>query len=208
MSERAEHWDNVYARSASERLGWHQPQIATLGLVTAHSTATTSVLDVGGGDSRLVDDLLERGYEDVSVLDLSRVVLTRARERLGTRGAAVSWIEADVTDWTPTRPWDLWHDRALFHFLNDARDRDSYISAAHRALRIDGILIVATFSTEAPETCSGLPVRRYDSESLVAEFAAGFDVLSAGPLPPASTSEGDQRPFVAAAFQRRNPSAS
>ncbi len=202
MIGRRAHWDRVYEGAASEQLGWHQSQIATAGLVTSHSTPSASVIDVGGGDSRLVDALLDLGYGDLTVLDLSRLALDRAQARLGASSERVAWLHADLTDWTPDREWDLWHDRAVFHFLTDAADRAAYVGAACAALSATGVIIVATFGLDGPETCAGLPVCRYDEASLVAEFDVGCEVLWAGPLPPVSTSEGDQRPFVAAVLRR------
>ncbi len=207
MSDRAGHWDNVYAGRRSEDLGWHQPSIATLDLVYEHTMPSSSVIDVGGGDSRLVDALVSRGHADITILDLSRVALDRGQARLGEAAAAVSWVEADVLTWTPPRTWDLWHDRAVFHFLTEAEDRRTYIAAAERAIAPGGILIVATFGPDGPETCAGLPVVRYGTDTLVAAFADGHEPLWAGELPPSQRTEGDQRAFVAAVFRRRSVSS-
>jgi len=205
MSIRPDHWNRVYGGSKSEDLGWHQASIATLDLVVEFSTSSSAVIDVGGGDSRLIDVLLDRGYSDITVLDVSTLALARAQERLGERGHAVEWVEADITEWTPERTWDLWHDRAVFHFLTGADDRRAYVDATRAALGPGGVLVIATFAPDGPDMCAGLPVRRYDPHALVAEFSAGFEELWSGELPPAATTEGDQRPFVAAVLRRQAP---
>jgi len=192
------HWDEVYARGPTEDLGWYEPEPSTLGLVTAHSTPDDSVIDVGGGDNRLVDALLGLGYGDVTVLDLSEVALGRARARLGVDARAVDFLHADVTEFAPGRTWDLWHDRAVFHFLVTEARREAYRSAALRAIAPAGRLVVATFSSEGPDQCAGLPVCRYDLDSLPAAFAPEFAPVGVGRLAPGRSAGGDRRPYVAA----------
>ena len=132
------------------------------------------MLDVGGGDSRLVDELVSRGLSCLAVLDVSGAALQRARERLGDAGSIPTWIEADVTgDWT-FHPVDVWHDRAVFHFLTNTADREAYIGRLHAGLKSGGTAILATFAPDGPETCSGLPVARYSPESLASTLGAGF----------------------------------
>ena len=193
-----EHWNTVYERRPSVKLGWYEPKPSTLGLVIAQSAPGDSVIDVGGGDSHLVDALLERRYGDVTVLDLSPVALERARGRLGTRGQAVEWIHADVTAFAPEQTWHLWHDRAVFHFLTTTEQRHAYREVASRAIAPGGRLIVATFSSEGPEQCAGLPVCRYDVDSLPAAFAPEFELITVGPLVADPSGEGDQRPYIGA----------
>ncbi len=197
-----EHWDRVYGGAASDELGWYEPEPSTLALVVSNSTPADSVIDVGGGDSRLVEALLALGYGDLAVMDLSAVALQRARDRLGRRAEQVSWLHADVTRFEPDRQWDLWHDRALFHFLVDEAERDAYLDAARRAIVPGGLLVIATFGPEAPERCAGLPVCRYSPDSLVATFASGFDTVEVRGLAPGRA--GDQRPYVAAVLRRRD----
>jgi ubiquinone/menaquinone biosynthesis C-methylase UbiE len=197
-----QHWNAVYERRPTEELGWYEPEPSTLELVTAHSTPDDSVIDVGGGDSGLVGALLDRGYGDVSVLDLSDLALERARTRLGARAPSVEWILADVTGFEPERTWDLWHDRAVFHFLVADEERDAYRSAARRAIAPGGRLVVATFSSEGPEQCAGLPVRLYEVDTLAAAFAPAFEVVTAGRLAPGRSPDGDQRPYVGAVLDR------
>jgi trans-aconitate methyltransferase len=191
----AEHWDAIYATRESEALGWYEPVPSTLGLVVAHLRPDDAVIDVGGGDSRLVDALLDRGVRDVTVLDLSSAALARARARLGDRARKVRWLRADVTTFRPTRRWDLWHDRAVFHFLVEPEQRAAYRRVAAEALAPSGCLVVAAFSADGPDHCAGLPTVRYTEASLADAFAPEFRTLEAGHLVPPSA-EGDQRPYV------------
>jgi SAM-dependent methyltransferase len=144
-------------------------------------TREMCVLDVGGGASRLVDLLVARGLTCVAVLDIAGAALERARARLGEKGSAVNWIEADVTgDWS-WKPVDIWHDRAVFHFLTAGDDRAKYKERLHTTLKPGGSAIIATFAPEGPERCSGLPVARYSPESLVLELGNGFALVDSRP---------------------------
>jgi SAM-dependent methyltransferase len=199
-----DHWNRVYEGRPTEQLGWHEAEPSTLELVTAHSTPDDSLIDVGGGDSRLVDVLLARGYGDLTVLDLSKVALERACDRLGSHARAVAWVQADVTEFAPGRTWDLWHDRAVFHFLVTEAQRDAYRGAALRAIAPGGRLVLATFASDGPEQCAGLPVARYDVDSLPAAFAPEFETITVGPIAPRRSTDGDQRPYVGAVLRRVN----
>jgi SAM-dependent methyltransferase len=169
--DRTAHWDNRYAGSEPENLSWFEdaPSLS-LRLIGQAAGAEASVIDMGGGASRLPDALIEAGYKDITVLDLSAAALARSSARLGDRAAAVDWQVADVTRWQPARHYDLWHDRAVFHFLTDAGDRAAYARALNSALAPGGTAIIMTFADDGPEKCSGLPVQRYAPEELVAEI--------------------------------------
>ncbi|NNE47724.1 MAG: class I SAM-dependent methyltransferase [Rhodothermales bacterium] len=173
---RQSHWNRVYSTRSAEELSWFQehPAVSIELIELASLGPSAAVIDVGGGDSLLVDWLLERGYEDLTVLDVSLAALERARRRLGNKGTSVDWVECDVTRWQPERVHDLWHDRAVFHFLTDAADRQRYIEVMERALRPGGRAIVATFSLEGPPKCSGLDVQRYSVETLAEELGGSF----------------------------------
>lgn len=164
------HWNRVYGDRDETDLTWFEdvPE-PSLALIRAHAS-TGAVVDIGGGASRLVDHLLVDGYGPVVVLDLSENALAAARTRLGDRAGDAEWIVADVTGWTPDRRFDLWHDRAVFHFLTDAADRARYIAVMDAALGDGGIAVIGTFAQDGPERCSGLPVQRYSPEALVAEI--------------------------------------
>jgi trans-aconitate methyltransferase len=160
------HWDDRYADGDTD-LSWYQEHARTsVELMDAVGrTPDTSVLDVGGGASTLVDDLLAAGQRDVTVLDVAAPALAIARRRLGDP-AGVTWIVADLLTWSPPRRWDLWHDRAVLHFLVDARDRDTYVALLRRALLPGGSFVVGTFAEDGPTHCSGLPVERYAAPDL------------------------------------------
>jgi hypothetical protein len=159
------------------------------------------VLDVGGGDSRLVDALLARGLTCLAVLDVSGAALRRTRKRLGAAACGVQWIEADVAgDWTAP-PVDVWHDRAVFHFLTDGQDRARYRASLERTLKPAGTAIIATFAPAGPPTCSGLPVARYSPETLSHEMGSAFELVDAFEEVH-STPSGTTQPFVYARFVR------
>lgn len=198
---RQRHWNTVYADAPIEERGWYEPTPSTLDLVLDHSVPGGAVIDVGAGDSPLLPILLDHGYADITMLDISDVALDQARRRLSHRCAQVTWVRADVTDWTPNRTWDVWHDRAVLHFLVDDLDREAYVAAARTAVAAGGLLIVATFSPDGPDRCAGLPVRRYGSDELVAAFAPAFEPIEVVNIEP-SFATGDQRPYIAAALRR------
>jgi SAM-dependent methyltransferase len=201
VTESAAHWDGFYDDRSPDDLPWHEPVPSTLAFVVANSSPSDSVIDVGGGASRLIVELADRGYADLTVLDLSPAALARSQERLGPRADEVSWIAADVTEFSPERRWSLWHDRAVFHFLVDAEDRRGYRAAAAAGVSPGGVLVVATFGLGGPSMCAGLPVCRYDCPSLAAEFAPDFELVAGEELGPQS-SVGDQRPYVAVVLRR------
>lgn len=171
------HWEKAYAAGAPERLGWYQRHLQTsLELIAGTGVdVRAGLIDVGGGASTLVDDLVDRGFEDVSVVDLSGKALSLAQARLGSRASKVRWIEGDIAavELPPAR-YELWHDRAVFHFLTAAEQRRGYIEQLRRSLRPTGHLLLGVFSLDAPPRCSGLEVRRYSPELLQQEIGAGF----------------------------------
>lgn len=178
-TDRRDHWDEVYHGKGETRVSWYQETpTPSLELIDrAGITAEDAVVDIGGGASRLVDALLDRGVRTISVLDLSRAALDAAASRLGVTADRVTWIVADVTAWTPDRLYDLWHDRAAFHFLVDPAARAAYVACLTRALRPGGHAIIATFAPDGPERCSGLPVVRWDATSLAATLGDGFELV-------------------------------
>jgi SAM-dependent methyltransferase len=177
---REKHWEAIYRSKAPTEVSWYQPE-ARLSLDLIRRVAPqvdTPLLDVGGGASTLVDGLLSAGYRHVSVLDLAPAALARAQERLGERAAQVRWIVADVLDAPlPAASCAVWHDRAVFHFLTDARDRARYVAQVERVVRPGGHVIVASFAPDGPTRCSGLEVVRYSPEGMYAEFGADFRLL-------------------------------
>ena len=176
---RQSHWENVYATKRENEVSWFQQSpMPSLDLIMqAEPTLSSAIVDIGGGASRLVDNLLERGFKDITVLDLSAAALAADKARLGSRAEQVNWIVADVTRWEPARAYDIWHDRAAFHFLTDASDRAAYIARLERGLKVGGHAIIATFAPDGPEKCSGLPVARYDSAGLARTLGAAFKLI-------------------------------
>jgi SAM-dependent methyltransferase len=174
------HWDNLYATRAPDAVSWYQAH-ADMSLQLIQDTGVApnaAIIDVGGGTSILVDDLLAAGYTNVSVLDISASALAAARRRLGGAAARVRWLEADITkEALPLRAFDLWHDRAVFHFLTEAEDRAAYVRSVMRSVKPGGHVIVATFAEDGPTQCSGLPVVRYRPDELHAEFGGHFSLL-------------------------------
>lgn len=178
---RRDHWENVYVSKGEHEVSWFQeapePSLQLIGL--AGATRSSGIIDIGGGASRLVDYLVSQGYEDVTLLDLSEAALASARSRTGDKASRVTWIAADVTAWEPSRTYDVWHDRAAFHFLTDPKDQMAYVARLRRALRPGGHAIIGTFAPDGPERCSGLTVCRYDANSLAATLGSGFELIDA-----------------------------
>ena len=178
--DRKEHWEAVYGKKKSTEVSWYQAEPAlSLSLVEQVIDARpVSIIDVGGGTSSLVDHLVERPQTTVSVLDLSGAALLEAKSRLGDTAATVNWIEGDILDIElPHAAYDVWHDRAVFHFLTDPADRRRYVAQVLRSVRPGGHVLVATFDVDGPERCSGLQVARYSPEELHAQFGRPFRLL-------------------------------
>ena len=174
------HWEHVYRRNRSDQVSWYQPRPAiSLDLILRAAPARTeAIIDVGGGSSTLVDSLLGQGYSQLTVLDVSSAALDAARSRLGREASRVTWVEADVlTADLEAGAFDVWHDRAVFHFLTALADRRAYIEQVRRAVKPGGHVLVATFAEDGPTMCSGLPVSRYSPDALHGEFGAGFRLL-------------------------------
>lgn len=179
MSERTTHWQNVYATKGEAEVSWFQdsPAISLEMIRAANPDRAAAIIDIGGGASRLVDALLQDGYRNLAVLDLSANALDVAKKRIGAAASTVDWIVADATTWRPAKAWDVWHDRAAFHFLTDPRDRAAYVERLRSAVAPGGHVIIATFAPDGPEKCSGLPVQRHDSASLSAELGPEFELV-------------------------------
>ena len=179
MSDRSSHWETVYATKGENQVSWFQesPAISLALIKATRATKDAAIIDIGGGASRLADALLHEGYRSIAVLDLSAHALEAAKTRIGPPGDKIDWIVADVTSWTPARTYDIWHDRAAFHFLTTPGDRDAYRDRLRRAMNASGHVIIGTFALGGPEKCSGLPVQRYDGKSLSAELGPEFELI-------------------------------
>lgn len=185
------HWERIYASVAPNQLSWYRPHLdASLRLIErAARDHSTAIIDVGGGESTFVDDLLSHGFRNITVLDISQTAIEVNKRRLGERADDVHWIVGDITKAElPKSAYDVWHDRAVFHFLTQPSDRIAYVRQAAHAVKPGGHVIVSTFGLEGPTKCSGLDVVRYDAESLHREFGVDFRLLE-------SVKELHQTPF-------------
>ncbi len=174
------HWEKIYSTKTPDQVSWYRPHLETsLALIKrAAGDRKASIIDVGGGESTLVDDLLEQGFRSVTVLDVSQAAIDVNKARLGQRAKGVAWIVGDITQVElEPRAYDVWHDRAVFHFLTAQEQRTAYVRQVTRAVRSGGYVIVSTFGPEGPTKCSGLDVVRYDADSLHDEFGARFRLV-------------------------------
>jgi len=177
--DRKDHWEHIYSEKQSTEVSWYQqhPQ-RSLELIKATGIdASASIIDIGGGASTLADFILDAGYENLSVLDISHAAIAQAKSRLGNRADKVTWYEHDITKFTPDEPFDVWHDRAVFHFLTDADDRTSYVRTLSNALKPGAHAIIATFNLDGPEKCSGLDIVRYSPETMSAVLGDAFQLV-------------------------------
>ena len=181
MSERKKHWESVYQDKPSTSVSWYQPlpELSLRQINHSDVGKDEAIIDIGGGCSLLVDNLLEQGYTNLSVLDISATALDIARTRLGEAASRVNWMEADATSFELEQPISLWHDRAVFHFLTDPADRKAYINNLNQHLRTGGQLIIAAFSPQGPEKCSGLEIVQYDLDLIQKELGDNFHMIEA-----------------------------
>jgi 2-polyprenyl-3-methyl-5-hydroxy-6-metoxy-1,4-benzoquinol methylase len=192
------HWEQVHATKDPKRVSWFRPHLErSLELIErAAPNRRASILDVGAGQSALVDDLLGLGYENITVLEISHTALEALKERMGQSGATVQWIYGDVTETElPEASFDLWHDRAVFHFLTEAGQRRAYVERVRKALKPGGSVIVSTFGPAGPERCSGLATMRYDASSLGSEFGDRFRLVESA-LELHETPSGAEQQFL------------
>lgn len=182
MLDRKDHWENVYKDKSPQEVSWYvtEPLLSMQMIHNSLLELDAPIIDVGGGASVLVDHLLLEGYSRVSVLDISANALACARKRLGGRADSVEWYEDDVTCFNPPHQYSLWHDRAVFHFLTDEADRQSYVEVLRRALESCGHVIIAAFAIGGPTQCSGLDIVQYDAEKLQAELGEAFELVEEG----------------------------
>lgn len=174
---RQDHWDTVYKTKNPDQVSWTQ-EVPKASLDFIHSfglTKTAKIIDVGGGDSKLADYLLDEGFENITVLDISAQALDKAKKRLGNRAKKINWVVSDITEFNPETTYDVWHDRATFHFLTTSDQITKYIDTAKKA--VSGFLTIGTFSHNGPEKCSGLRIKQYSEETLTTELQNGFDKI-------------------------------
>jgi SAM-dependent methyltransferase len=203
MTDNQAHWNNAYS-SKGDNVSWYQP-LGSRSLEMIRSAAPmhgTSIIDIGAGTSRLADGLLAAGYSDLTLLDISGIALQRTKDRLGGAADQVRWIAADISQWKPNRTWDVWHDRAVFHFLIDHAAQDSYIAALKQATRPGSTVILSTFALTGPDKCSGLPVQRYSAVTLATRLGPDFE-LTTQDTEQHRTPFGTTQDFIYVGFRRR-----
>jgi 2-polyprenyl-3-methyl-5-hydroxy-6-metoxy-1,4-benzoquinol methylase len=177
--ERKKHWENIYQIKDMKAVSWYQPMPTTsLEFLKQFNVSTTAkIIDIGGGDSFLVDNLLDLGYQDITVLDISEAALDKAKQRLGENAAKVTWIVADAVTFKPTEKYDFWHDRAAFHFLTQEEEIVSYIDTIRQSISPKGVLIIGTFSENGPTKCSGIEIKQYSETSMTERLKTFFEKI-------------------------------
>lgn len=177
--DRKKHWENIYQTKQLNEVSWYQPTPETsLDFIQQFNVPTTAkIIDIGGGDSFLVDHLLHKGYEDVTVLDISEAAIERAKQRLGDSAEKVKWIVADAAKFQPTEQYDFWHDRAAFHFLTDEQEISNYLEAAQKSIKPTGVMVIGTFSEQGPKKCSGIDIKQYSEDSMTERLKSFFEKI-------------------------------
>ncbi|NOY94779.1 MAG: class I SAM-dependent methyltransferase [Chlorobi bacterium] len=177
--DRKKHWEDIYQTKEPKNVSWYQPVPATsLGFIKEFNIpATAKIIDIGGGDSFFVDHLLDLGYQDITILDISAASLDRAKQRLGSRAGKVKWVVADVAAFNPPEEYDFWHDRAAFHFLTQEMEIESYINSLQQGIKPTGILVIGTFSKQGPTKCSGIEIRQYSEETMAGRLKKHFEKI-------------------------------
>lgn len=198
------HWENVYQNKTTQQVSWTQTIPKTsLDLIAQFDLNKSSrIIDVGGGDSNLVDFLIDEGYEDISVLDISSKAIDRAKNRLGDKGQKIHWIVSNILDFKPKKKFDVWHDRAAFHFLTTKKDIEQYVKTVSQ---FANHIVLGTFSKNGPLKCSGLPISQYDSEDLKALLESDFELVSSH-YEDHTTPFHTQQNFLFCSFRNRNQS--
>ena len=177
--DRKKHWENIYQTKELKDVSWFQPKPETSldFFIQFNVPITAKVIDIGGGDSLLVDHLLDLGYQDISVLDISGAAIDKAKQRLGDKAKNVKWIVADAATFKPTEKYDLWHDRAAFHFLTDEQEISNYLQTAQENINPTGVLVIGTFSEQGPKKCSGIEIKQYSESTMTDRLKKYFEKI-------------------------------
>ncbi len=202
---RKKHWENIFATKKPNEVSWYQetPETSLAFLNSFNLPKTSKIIDIGGGDSFFVDNLIELGYQNITVLDISEKSLERAKTRLGDKAEKIKWIVSDVTEFRPDTQYDFWHDRAAFHFLTDEEDIEKYITTMKSFINIDGYLVIGTFSENGPNTCSGLEIKQYSEMSMSTRLGNYFQKLKCITIDH-RTPFGSIQNFLFCSFKRLN----
>ena len=177
--ERKNHWENIYQTKDLTQVSWYQPkpEISLDFLQEFKVDKTAKIIDIGGGDSLLVDNLIELGYQDISVLDISALALEKAKKRLEAKAEKVKWIVADIATFQPEEQYDFWHDRAVFHFLTEEHEISNYVASLQKGIKPAGVLILCTFSEDGPKKCSGIKIKQYSEVSMTNKLKSVFEKI-------------------------------
>ncbi|MCY2688679.1 class I SAM-dependent methyltransferase [Salinimicrobium sp. TH3] len=204
MNENQQHWDKVYSEKAPTEVSWYEPmpEISLNLIKECNLEKDAAIIDIGGGDSFLAEFLVSKDYTDVTVVDISKNAIQRAKERMCEKADKVTWIVADAANFKPNKKFDLWHDRAAFHFLTNEEQRENYLKTLFESIKPGGYVILSTFSDKGPPTCSGLPVQRYSVGDMQKLFEEEFSVLSGRSLDH-TTPSGKTQNFTVCSFQKK-----
>nr|WP_315167696.1 class I SAM-dependent methyltransferase [uncultured Flavobacterium sp.] len=205
LQDRKNHWENIYQTRSLEEVSWYQPTPETsLALIKEFDLPKAAkIIDIGAGDSFLVDHLLDLGFVNITVLDISASAIERAKQRLGNKSANIKWIVADASDFQPKEQYDFWHDRAAFHFLTADKEIDNYIQTAANAVSKNGIMTIGTFSEQGPKKCSGIEIQQYSESTLVSRFLKHFEKIECFTIDHKTPFDTVQN-FVFCSFKRKN----
>ena len=203
--DRESHWENIYTTKALTEVSWYQPvpQTSLDAIQALNPSLDDAIIDIGGGDSFLVDHLLDLGFTNISVLDISSKAIDRAKERLGNKAGLVKWIVSDVTSFKPTGTYKIWHDRAAFHFLTEPKDIVAYSNLVENSIESKGHFILGTFSTNGPTKCSGINIQQYSCASAKAVFQSHFDQIKCELFDHETPFDTTQN-FIFSTFKRKN----
>lgn len=201
--DRKIHWEDVYDKKNVDEVSWYQahPELSLHMIKFAKLSLDDPIIDVGGGASKLVDHLIELGFRNISVLDISENALDKTRQRLGDKGKNIQWLASDILEFNPKTPYLFWHDRAVFHFLTDLKERQQYLETMKRAIFHSAYAMIATFALNGPEKCSGLPVQRYSYESLEQTLGSDYHLMTKE-QETHTTPAGKQQSFTYGLFKR------
>lgn len=202
--QRKQHWENVYANKRFEEVSWFQEvPVHSLHFINQlHLQPDAAIIDVGAGESKLAEQFIQQGFTDLTVLDISATAIEKAKQNLAAKADKVKWIVADITKFEPRQQYDCWHDRAVFHFLTEQNDIDTYLSVLDKAIKPGGQLIVGTFADNGPEKCSGLPVKRYSEQELVSTFSPFFEKIACEAVAHVTPS-GSVQHFIFCTFNKK-----
>jgi len=203
MFDRKKHWEKIYQTKELKDVSWFQPTpVTSLNFIKElNIPKTAKIIDIGGGDSLLVDHLLDLGYVDITILDISETALERAKQRLKNRAAKIKWIVADASNFNPTEKYDLWHDRATFHFLTEEQEIENYINSVQKSINPSGILVIGTFSEQGPIKCSGIEIKQYSKTTMTKMLKKYFEKIRCITIDHVTPSNAIQN-FIFCSFRR------